>query len=514
MRCVSYTKRYSCFPENEIPEDIILQQNQRINEFVVSHGWKLVKKYYERKDGQEAEDAFLRMKADGLAREFECVVVDSIFRCGKNPAYAEDLFGKVFWPAGIHFAVVEDNICSVDMTSDEVSEYLVRKREEYYDFFRQSHITKFNEKRVCERYGYHATMNGNIQQMEIDMQVKPIIENIFNMADEGNSISVIVKFLNESGIESRTAYLKRNNMLKRKNTNDHWTSSGVRAVLVNRMYIGEWERTVNGKKVAIHCPAIIERKQFDRVQQGLTARAPVASKTHAPGKANPFAKKITDRDSGYPLMIYTHPKLKEKIFRFKYPKPAEIFYEKAFIKYETVVNKVKYAIQDERAKAEWALTMLATEEGKMQRDTQLDSFRKQAKKLTDRMSEVCKENVQIYQKYENNEISELDFLDEQKHNNSIFEKYDKELQKVMESIKVVQKTFSNENLWIVKYANTVVEDTISSTQVTEWIDSVDIVRFESVEVHFKEQDWFHKLPVEWFVNLGMEEQTWHEKVEE
>lgn len=171
MRCVSYTKRYSCFPENEIPEDIILQQNQRINEFVVSHGWKLVKKYYERKDGQEAEDAFLRMKADGLAREFECVVVDSIFRCGKNPAYAEDLFGKVFWPAGIHFAVVEDNICSVDMTSDEVSEYLVRKREEYYDFFRQSHITKFNEKRVCERYGYHATMNGNIQQMEIDMQV-------------------------------------------------------------------------------------------------------------------------------------------------------------------------------------------------------------------------------------------------------------------------------------------------------------------------------------------------------
>ncbi|MDD3186171.1 MAG: recombinase family protein [Anaerostipes sp.] len=514
MRCVSYTKRYSCFPENEIPEDIILQQNKRINEFVVSHGWKLVKKYYERKDGQEAEDAFLRMKASGLAREFECVVVDSIFRCGKNPAYAEDLFRKVFWPAGIHFAVVEDNISSINMTSDEVTEYLVRKREEYYDFFRQSQITKFNEKRVYERYGYHSTMNGNIQQMEIDMQVKNIIEDIFNMADAGNSISAIVRTLNERGIESRTAYLKRNHMLKRKNTNDRWTSSGVRAVLVNRMYIGEWERTVNGKKVAIHCPAIIERTQFDRVQQGLTARAPVASKTHVPGKANPFAKKIVDRDTGYPLMIYTHPKSKERIFRFKYPKPAEIFYEKPFIKYETVVQEVKNAIKGEKSKAEWALTMLGTEEGKIQKDMQVGSFRKQAKKITDRMSEVCNENIQIYQKYENNEMSELDFLDEQKKNNLLFEKYDRKLQEIIESIKVEQKTFSNENLWIVKYANVVVEDTISSAKVTEWIDGVDVVGFESVEVHFKEQDWFQRLPAEWFVNLGMGEDTWHEKAEE
>ena len=96
----------------------------------------------------------------------------------------------------------------------------------------------------------------------------------------------------------------------------------------------------------------------------------------------------------------------------------------------------------------------------------------------------------------------------------MFEKYDKELQEIMEGIKAVQKTFSNDNPWIMKYENAVVGDTLTCAQVSGWIDSIAVVRFEFVEVHFKEQDWFHKLPAEWFVNIRMEEQAWHERAEE
>ena len=42
MRCVSYTRTFSCLPESEIPEDIIIQQNERIKKFIKQKKWTLM----------------------------------------------------------------------------------------------------------------------------------------------------------------------------------------------------------------------------------------------------------------------------------------------------------------------------------------------------------------------------------------------------------------------------------------------------------------------------------------
>lgn len=109
MRCVSYTRTTSCKSSESIPTDIIQQQNEQIQKYIQSHGWKLVTKYSDRKRDDNENTAFEEMTVDGISRKFDMVVVNSIDRCGKYISCAEDVLAKTFFPAGIHFSVVQDD---------------------------------------------------------------------------------------------------------------------------------------------------------------------------------------------------------------------------------------------------------------------------------------------------------------------------------------------------------------------------------------------------------------------
>ena len=119
MICVSYTRSVSNCVAIESPKNAIGQQNETIAHFMKARGWKLSGKYSDRKSDREDETAFLKMKQDGMDRKFECVVFSSLFYCGKTLTSATDLLGHVFYPAGIHFAVAEDDFCSADVTADQ-----------------------------------------------------------------------------------------------------------------------------------------------------------------------------------------------------------------------------------------------------------------------------------------------------------------------------------------------------------------------------------------------------------
>ena len=106
MRCVSYTRTVSCMESGEIPKDIISQQNQKIQDYIKKRGWTLGKKYSDRRKDAFEETAYLQMKMDAIAREFDCVVMDSMFRCGRNSNVAAEMLESMFVPAGIHFAPV------------------------------------------------------------------------------------------------------------------------------------------------------------------------------------------------------------------------------------------------------------------------------------------------------------------------------------------------------------------------------------------------------------------------
>ena len=79
MRCVSYTRTTSCKNTKIIPSDIIQQQNEHIQNYIQSHGWKLVAKYSDRKKDANENTAFEEMTADGINRKFDMIVVENIF---------------------------------------------------------------------------------------------------------------------------------------------------------------------------------------------------------------------------------------------------------------------------------------------------------------------------------------------------------------------------------------------------------------------------------------------------
>ncbi|MSA01707.1 hypothetical protein GKG47_15830 [Lactonifactor sp. BIOML-A3] len=177
MRVVCYTRFTSCLFGEENSPDIINQQNQRIKEFVKSKGYKLQTRYSDRKQDINADDAFTEMLNDGLARKYDLVIVDSLYRTGKNLWFAREMLLQTFYPAGIHFAVIEDNFCSISKTYDEVEAFFEEKVSQYHqETIRRRIIDRHKQGLLCWndlKYGYQMTED---YQMLINPETAPVAE--------------------------------------------------------------------------------------------------------------------------------------------------------------------------------------------------------------------------------------------------------------------------------------------------------------------------------------------------
>ena len=204
MRCVSYTRTTSCKNTKKIPSDIIQQQNEHIQNYIQSHGWKLVAKYSDRKKDENENTAFEEMTADGINRKFDMVVVDSVDRCGKYISCAEDVLVKTFFPAGLHFAIVQSDFCSIGKSREEIDEYFrkekiavqVKSMREYAIREQvEGYYTVHDEK-----YGY--ILSEDRKELIVEEEAAKIVREIFQMTLAEISIKKIVAILNERGEES------------------------------------------------------------------------------------------------------------------------------------------------------------------------------------------------------------------------------------------------------------------------------------------------------------------------
>lgn len=114
MKWVSYTRSISSRIGEENPSNTIAEQNERIARYLKKLGCNVSEKYSDRKRTAEATEGFDKLVQDGMARKFDAVVVDSIFRCGRTLPFAIEALQRTFYPLGIQFAVVEDDFCSAE----------------------------------------------------------------------------------------------------------------------------------------------------------------------------------------------------------------------------------------------------------------------------------------------------------------------------------------------------------------------------------------------------------------
>ncbi len=94
---------------------------------------------------------------------------------------------------------------------------------------------------------------GKEQTLEIDPNTAPIVKLIYRMADDSKTVRDIHKYLEANSITRSNGQPLRYNV--------------VRYILSNRTYIGEYNHS--GIKIEDRIPSIIDKSQFDRVQNEL-----------------------------------------------------------------------------------------------------------------------------------------------------------------------------------------------------------------------------------------------------
>lgn len=488
MIIVSYTRSTSCRPEQSVSNDTIKEQNERISAYIKKKNWKLDKKYSDRKNDTQTEQAFLQMKQDGIGRKYDCVVMDSIFRCGQNVLSAYDLLSLVFLPAGIRFAVVEDDFYSGDYPESEVKHYLEEKRDTYrFERLTNAAIKSTTERRY-PKYGY-CYKDGEMELVP-DEAVMANVQLIFQMAADGHTAKEILDYLIRKGIESPMAYQKRKEGKPMNGKASPWNIAKVRSILNNRLYLGEWRRVVFKEEVMQSCPPLIDEELFQKAHERMSERNVRKNKKAKKPVFNPFYKRIFDKETQHPLNNYQHPRLGIRIYRFGYPRPAGADYEKAWLPCEEVQDKVMECIHREQAAARKIRKMLGSQRAEMEKEQWKSRLRK-------KMWETVSRQMEIENRYVQCGITEMDtekmdgFMEESRA-------CEEELKSIMSELSEVDVVLSKKNPWIELFASVELKDGITADISRKLIEKIEVYRFETVEVTFCKNGYREMLPQEWF----------------
>lgn len=496
MICVSYVRTVSCIPEKQIPSDIISQQNGRIREYIKGKGWTLAEKYVDRKKDENADEAFQQMRMDGINRKFDMVVVDSVFRCGRNASYAEDLLLKTFYPAGIHFAVVEDGICSMCLTADEAADYFKKKKYAAMGAA-MTYRTRMAQSEGYysvhdEKYGYLLTEDR--KGFVVDEEVAPVIREIFYLAAEKElPYTEIAKILNKKGYETPMMHLARVSHKKRAVESTKWVASSVKRVADNTAYIGYWYKMIDGVRMKVEIEPLVEQEAFDKIKK-LHESQLIHSPKGAPRSDNAFIKQIFDKKTGRPLMCRLH----------REDPPYQTFcigfWDKARIPYDYVMEQTVEALRCEQGKAIRAMEAVQGDKAEAVLSARKEILAQQAKKLFCEITEIEKPYIPAYRRMEAEEIPEPEYKALSQEIADRLAEKETEFAAIMDEVEMLETAFSKRNPWIKFYAGIEIPDVLVKAQIRKWIDRVTVEDMERVEVIFPAEymRWREMLPSEWF----------------
>ena len=353
MRVVSYTRAISYRLKDENPSNIIGLQNEHIQQYIKEKGWKLAAKYSDRKFSSEEMTAFNQMLVAGLAREFDCVVMASIFRFGHSLTDAVSVLRETFYPIGIHFVVVQDAFSSFGKSVSAITDYFKQKR---MAILGNASWTRW---RALEKEGimvkshlsYGFLLSEDRRSMIIDESVAPIIRNIFQWFLSGMNYQTIADRLNAEGVISpqkhmTKVYGREPNFI----VDSIWRGSSIHKLLEKPIYMGKAVRKIGGVDTVIEVPPIVSEEEFLKTQE-LIPKKPARAITWKIAGVNILNKRIYDKKTGKALMCMKSPiDPNDRVYTLKknirYLSKEE---QKKSIPYGVVMGAVKVALRNDDA---------------------------------------------------------------------------------------------------------------------------------------------------------------------
>ena len=499
MKWVSYTRSISSRIGEENPSNTIAEQNERIARYLKKLGCNVSEKYSDRKRTAEATEGFDKLVQDGMARKFDAVVVDSIFRCGRTLPFAIEALQRTFYPLGIQFAVVEDDFCSADKTAEEVAEYFngkaIDKIRSEFITNRQNHFEEGTLTHRQAKYGY--SLSEDRRNLVFNPESAQVVKLIFQMYLEDMKIPEIARALDVQGVQTPQVQMAKK---KRSRTKNKWQDSTIRSILKNPLYIGKCTLTLAKAKRELEVPAIVSKTEFQKAQKKLeSTRLP--SRKKARKKPNLLFKKIYDKESGKGLLCRTSEDESQQIYSFD--KGYRCFSGKApFIESEKIFREILSALEKEKMQAVHIDRVLDLNPEKVKQcmDAGLLQYRKRANEIVAHLMAKDDERTAVYREYEQGSIS-LEQVEEYEHQYQVaVQKQEAAFKKVMLAVNDIEKAFSHGNPWLMKFRAISIPEKLERTHLKEWLDHVWIVDFEQVEVILQESEWKRFFPEEWLNN--------------
>ena len=491
MRAVSYTRTTSCYPgEIEYPSDVIAIQNRHIGDYAKTNHMKLVDKYSDRKKDIHENTAFEKLLLDGMQRKFDIVIVDSIFRAGKDLWNAKEVLLQTFHYAGISFAVVEDDFDSTGKSNNEAEAYFAEK----YKIYRKEHIRyqvkERNRKGILNWkdlvYGYQ--MNEDNTGIVVDQETAPVVERIFTMFAAGVSVAVIAETLRMEKVLTPKAVKGT----KAKIADPYrWSALTVTRLLTKTVYAGYWTKTVHGITHEHTNEPIISKTLFEQVQK-------IVEKNHSSAsprrtiRHNRYAGLVCDSKDGFCLHL---KRLKSGLEYFVYGKDQR----KRGGDKHVLVSDVDYAVREEmRRQKELAVRILSKIrcEGQDRAEALIGGLKKEYFIHAMMIAKQEKARMAGNSDMTKTDITEVDTALESGESNLI-EIYEDIFREYPEKAKRIQVAYSEENPWL-KLMLTWDESTELEKEVLQkYIYRIVLDQLTTITVETKESVWLLELPAEW-----------------
>lgn len=286
-------------------------------EYALKENIKVVNIYtdYEYSGTNFERPQFQEMMQDIRERRINCIIIRDLSRLGREYLEMGRLIDKVFPFLGVRFISVNDKVDTVkDLDSKKSFEVTLKNivNDMYAkDISVKIKTSKHNRARngyfigSVPPYGYKVVKLKEGQKLEVDENVRFIVEEMFRLTLEGKSQYEIAKHFNTKGFATGMVYYKTGRIY-RQDGDPQWNKSTISKMLTNKAYTGTLVQGVKQQNLAkgmkqqfvdesqhiiyenAHEP-IISKEDFEKVLQGRADRL----------KNNAFGAEMHDFERDY-----------------------------------------------------------------------------------------------------------------------------------------------------------------------------------------------------------------------
>lgn len=272
----------------------IPDQRKQVTSFCTGRGWELVAEYVE--PGASATDdqrpEFQRMIERAIEGDapFDVIVVHSYSRFFRD-SFGLEMYIRKLAKAGVRLVSITQEL------GDDPAQVMMRQVialfDEYQSRENAKHVLRAMKENAVQGFYNGSPVPLGYRAVEVEERGARIKKKLEIDPVEEEVVRLFKLYLHGDG---QSGPLGTKALVNWLNAHGHRTRRGARfgvgtmhGILTNRVYVGEWifnrrdSKTLRQKplseQITVPVPAIIDRVDFERVQQALTARNP---KTTAP----------------------------------------------------------------------------------------------------------------------------------------------------------------------------------------------------------------------------------------